>query len=103
MNKIQYIKLLETRGITELKGMSLNQVIEGSGGEPTEKEMVMVNELAMKYYIEKYKEEKDNVESLTRKVERLEERDEWLSCLEAAGVDNWDGYDIARDILKGEY
>lgn len=23
----------------------------------------------------------------------------WLRCLEAAGVDNWDGYDIAQDML----
>lgn len=22
----------------------------------------------------------------------------WLLCLEAAGVDNWDGYDFAKDI-----
>lgn len=26
----------------------------------------------------------------------------WLSCLEAAGVDNWDGYDFARDLMDGE-
>ena len=24
----------------------------------------------------------------------------WLSALEAAGVDNWSGYDIARGILR---
>lgn len=27
--------------------------------------------------------------------ERLQERDEWLGWLEAAGVDNWDGMDEA--------
>ena len=27
--------------------------------------------------------------------ERLLERDEWLDCLEAAGVDNWEGIDEA--------
>lgn len=27
---------------------------------------------------------------------RLLDRDHWLACLEAAGVDNWDGYSYAR-------
>jgi len=31
---------------------------------------------------------------------RLLERDEWLSCLESAGVDNWDGYDYAKEFLN---
>ena len=31
----------------------------------------------------------------------LRERDEWLSALEAAGVDNWDGYEIAMEIAEG--
>jgi chemosensory pili system protein ChpA (sensor histidine kinase/response regulator) len=34
--------------------------------------------------------------------ERLLERDEWLSCLEAAGVDNWQGIDEAIQIRKEE-
>ncbi len=29
---------------------------------------------------------------------RLKERSDWLSCLETAGVDNWEGYDYACDI-----
>lgn len=28
---------------------------------------------------------------------------QFLSCLEAAGVDNWDGYDIAREIFDCEH
>lgn len=35
-----------------------------------------------------------------REYERLLERDEWLSCLEAAGVDNWSGFDDAREIMR---
>lgn len=31
-------------------------------------------------------------------LDRLEARDEWLNALEAAGVDNWQGWDEARDI-----
>jgi hypothetical protein len=26
----------------------------------------------------------------------------WLAALEAAGVDNWEGYDVAHQILDGE-
>lgn len=37
-----------------------------------------------------------------REYQRLLKRDEWLECLEAAGVDNWSGYDDAREILNGE-
>lgn len=28
----------------------------------------------------------------------LKEQAVWLECLEAAGVDNWDGYDIAKEM-----
>ena len=31
---------------------------------------------------------------------RLQDRDAFLCALEAAGVDNWDGYDNAQDILE---
>jgi hypothetical protein len=32
--------------------------------------------------------------------EELLERDAFLSCLEAAGVDNWEGYSIASDMME---
>ena len=32
--------------------------------------------------------------------DRLQEADAFLDALEAAGVDNWDGYAMARDILN---
>lgn len=32
---------------------------------------------------------------------KLLERDEFLRSLEEAGVDNWEGYDIAIDIREG--
>jgi len=39
--------------------------------------------------------------TITKKeYDRLIEREEWLECLEAAGVDNWQGYDDARALLK---
>lgn len=43
-------------------------------------------------------DDKALIEALQAKVEKLEERDNWLRCLEAAGVDNWEGYGIAIDL-----
>lgn len=34
------------------------------------------------------------------KYEYLLKRHEWLNALEAAGVDNWQGFDEAREIYK---
>lgn len=36
------------------------------------------------------------------RLDQLEARAEWLEALEQAGVDNWDGWDVARDI-KAEW
>lgn len=40
-------------------------------------------------------------EQLRKRVAELEERDTWLSALEAAGVDNWQGIDYARELRTG--
>lgn len=32
----------------------------------------------------------------------LIQRDQWLTCLEAAGVDNWDGYEYALEMYEAE-
>ena len=38
-----------------------------------------------------------------KKLQELYQDDiNWLRALEAAGVDNWDGYDTANQIYKGE-
>ncbi len=34
--------------------------------------------------------------------EKLTKEVDWLMCLEAAGVDNWEGYDQARALQRGE-
>lgn len=34
--------------------------------------------------------------------DRLVQKEAKLNALEAAGVDNWDGYDYALDILNGD-
>lgn len=107
MNKIQYIKLLNLRGIFELKGQSIAQAIKNSGGEPTLEEMVRVNEEAIKYYIEQFNSQvvisktfEEEVKRLNGIIEELEEDSLFLSCLEGAGVDNWDGYSYALEMLE---
>ena len=39
-------------------------------------------------------------EPVTIDIEQLEEDSQTLSALQAAGVDNWEGYDIAMDMLE---
>lgn len=105
MIKIQYIELLRLRGITELKqGQSLFSAVVESGGDPTQEEMVKVNEASMRYYIDQFKleQEKNAVlakenERLTNLVNSLEDDSLFLSCLQGAGVDNWDGYGDAQE------
>lgn len=46
--------------------------------------------------------ENETVTLTKAEYERMLERLEWLDCLEAAGVDNWEGYDIALEMLDGE-
>lgn len=42
--------------------------------------------------------------TITKKeYDNLIKRNFWLACLEAAGVDNWDGYDIAAFELQEYY
>ena len=36
------------------------------------------------------------------RFEELRKDADWLRCLEAAGVDNWEGYDMAIDIRDGD-
>ena len=37
-----------------------------------------------------------------KRVKHLEERDDFLSCLEAMGVDNWCGYEEAQQMYEFE-
>ena len=105
MNKIQYIKALKIRGIEELqKGESIFSALKGSGGDPTTEEMVKVNEMTMTYYLDLYQKEEEKNKALSKKYEDLskinEETNNWIYALEAAGYDNWEGYDIAQDMLN---
>lgn len=107
MNKIQYIELLKLRGITELKGESIAGAVKRTGGDPTESEMVKVNEAAMRYYIGKFQEANENIDELEgtikhlrNKLEEAEQDVEMLNALKEVGVDNWSGYPMAMDLLN---
>lgn len=43
----------------------------------------------------------DDTAKLRARVAELEERDSWLSALEAAGVDNWQGIEVAHEMRRG--
>ena len=47
-------------------------------------------------------EEKEMVTIPKREYEQLKAESDWLSCLEQAGVDNWEGYCFAID-LRDKY
>ena len=111
MNKIQYIELLKLRGITDLKdrsvGLSLNEAVKNSGGDPTIEEMVIVNENAMNYFLEKNLLMSKDIKKLTNENAKLTNENAkliddvaFLNCLEACGVDNWTGYSTACEMLE---
>ncbi|PEZ47055.1 hypothetical protein CN367_11860 [Priestia megaterium] len=56
----------------------------------------IVLDFSQKYYSSRY------VEQLREKIESMEEDVEKLSCLEGAGVDNWEGYSYAMEMMEEE-
>lgn len=49
-------------------------------------------------------EQHENSVTISRKeYDSLLEDSAWLSCLEGAGVDNWDGWDYARELYQEQY
>lgn len=42
--------------------------------------------------------DEDQVTISREEYERLKKDSEWLACLEAVGVDNWSGIDLAIDL-----
>jgi hypothetical protein len=47
--------------------------------------------------------EEETVTIKKSEYEQLIEDSNWLSCLEGCGVDNWQGYDDARDMYREEF
>ncbi len=48
-------------------------------------------------------EQKQTNDYLHRKISELDKRVNFLSCLEMAGVDNWEGYSHAYDVMKEHF
>ena len=44
----------------------------------------------------------ETITILKSEYDRLTEDQRWLRALEGAGVDNWEGFDIAQDYLEEE-
>lgn len=42
--------------------------------------------------------EEEKVTITKQEYDQLKADSKWLGCLEAAGVDNWEGYDYAREL-----
>ncbi len=98
MNKIQYINYFKLKGVEEMpKEKTIGDLMDDFG-KPTQAEMVKVNEMTFQYFIEENAKLKKEKEALFYEVERLQKKADWLLCLEQAGVDNWEGYNIAIDI-----
>lgn len=83
-----------------MNGTSIGEAVRTSGGEPTDKEMILVNEKSMNHFADLLGKERVRNVNLEARLAKLEKRDEWLSCLEEAGVDNWEGYSVAHSILQ---
>ena len=46
-----------------------------------------------------YQEIKSHVSKLEAEIEEMQEDADFLEALRAAGVDNWNGYDIAMELM----
>ena len=44
-------------------------------------------------------EDNSMVEEFRAELEKVQEDSEFLECLKAAGVDNWDGYSEAQEMM----
>ena len=107
MIKIQIIKLLALRGVTELIGETAGMAITRTGGEGSLEEMVKVNEQGMFHYIEKYQAEQETNKTLQDEIDRLHRLNNrllddslMLTCLRNAGLDNWDGCADAEETFE---
>jgi hypothetical protein len=104
MTKLQYIKLLETRGVTELeKGQTLGQVLKETGGEATKVELQKVLDLCTQYYLDKITALEERLVQANKEIQANNRDIAWLRCLEGAGVDNWEGVEYAQEQFEELY
>lgn len=59
--------------------------------------VVVKNEEAMDSYIA---ELHNKIKTLEKQIEEYDEDIQFLDCLRACGVDNWEGYDEARKMMR---
>jgi hypothetical protein len=71
-----------------------SQKIQNIGLLP-EVEEAVIERMFLVHFTERYLEQE-------KELERLRDRVSFLECLEAAGVDNWEGWDEAWAMMRGE-
>lgn len=110
MTEIQKESLLIVRIYIKKDNESLDEAIENSGGTPSENELDRLNNFSIAIYENKLQKQNNKIQNLEEEIQRLknviiplEEDSNWLNCLRNAGVDNWEGYDIAIDAFNEEY
>lgn len=47
-------------------------------------------------------EDNDLAHEFYKELEKVSDKADFLECLEALGVDNWDGYDLAQEAYHNE-
>ena len=45
----------------------------------------------------------DTITISVKDYAQLKDREQWLRCLEGAGVDNWEGYDYACELWQKDH
>jgi hypothetical protein len=63
-------------------------------------EMYIINRQRMDAYIRERELLKVELTKLKLKNKKLEDRLDFLDCLEAVGTDNWDGYSEAKKVMN---
>jgi hypothetical protein len=58
------------------------------------------NEISKDEYIELVEKQRKLISALEKEIKRLVKLELQLEALESAGVDNWEGYPYAMDILE---
>lgn len=84
------------------------KVVSGYSGDPDTRDSKQlqltgrIDDLPLGTVVYVQREEDKLVLIKQSELDRLQDRDDWLEALEQAGVDNWQGWDTAKDI-KAEW
>lgn len=86
--------------LAELEAMEVAATGERPGGALSFKEREEICD-ARDQLVDAIPEMLMEIKRLTARNTRLQRDSDWLACLEAAGVDNWEGISAAHAIAEG--